>query len=134
MKRIMLYSAIPITAVIIVCFIIFLPQKTDMSFSERGETVFKHNDTSVCMQLSDDDLLLINNLFDGKSLYKDNPSCGFTEDVSLTFNGTEKFCIACDTCPVIFWKNKNKYFSIAEEEYSQLRAVLEKYGFYFPCV
>ena len=111
-----------------------IPKKTDMTFSETGETNFKYNTADFHMQLSNDDLLLINNIFSGKKLYNDNPSCGFTQNVSIILNNTESFYIACDSCPIIYWKNKNKYFRISEKEYSQLKDVLEKYGFTFPCV
>ena len=74
-------------------------------------------------------------LFDGKVMVDDNPSCGFGEDVSVSINdGEYVFYIAQDTCPVIYYKNYDKYISVSDSEQETLYSILEKYGFHFPCV
>lgn len=134
MKRAVILSVIIIVAVVVCCAFLLVHDKTDMRFVEAGEAVFRHGDADICMTLSSQDQSLIVDLFENKVLYKDDPSCGFTEDVSVQFNKTEIFCIANDTCPIIYWKNKDRYFRISESEYSMLVDILEKYGFYFPCI
>jgi len=49
-------------------------------------------------------------------------------------NGTERFCFACDSCPVVYWKNKNKFIKLSEKENEELKGILALYGFEFPCL
>lgn len=42
--------------------------------------------------------------------------------------------VACDGCPMVYYKNENRYFKLSEEENKMLKRILEKYGFYFPYV
>ena len=96
-----------------------------------GTTVF-YGKESV---LTNEDASDLYDLFTGRILYHDNPSCGFGEEVSVSFNDGERtFYVAMDTCPIIYDKNNDKYFSISESEQERLYAILEKYGFSFPCV
>lgn len=127
---IILVAAAAIWAVIIALF----GEKTDMCFAKSGTAIFKYNEYNISQPLSEQDLDSIIEIFNNKSLYRDNPSCGFTEDVSIQFNESETFCIACDNCPVIYWKNKNRYLGLSDDENSSLRDILKKYGYVFPCV
>ena len=69
-----------------------------------------------------------------RKLYRDNPSCGFTEDVSIKFDDSQTFCFANDGCPIIYWKEKDKYFNIDEDEKSRLDIALKKFDILFPCI
>lgn len=97
-----------------------------------GSVRFAYGDTDISEELSDADFKAILSMFNGKKLYRDNPSCGFSEDVSVHLNMT--FCIACDECPVVCLTEKNQYFRLSDEENLLLREILTKYGFVFPCV
>lgn len=77
---------------------------------------------------------ILKTLFDGKIMYRDNPSCGFSETVSIIFDQKQTFCIAQDNCPIVYWKEKNRYITLSEDEKNQLRDPLEPYGFCFPCL
>ena len=77
---------------------------------------------------------ILKTLFDGKIMYRDNPSCGFSETVSIIFDQKQTFCIAQDNCPIVYWKEKNRYITLSEDEKNQLRDLLEPYGFCFPCL
>ena len=108
--------------------------KIRMDFATEGTVYFIHDDVNVASPLSDEDLNSIKGILDGKRMYKDNLSCGFSEDVSIKFNQSQTFCIARDTCPIVYWKEENCFIKLTEEEQSRLYELLEKYGFFFPCV
>ncbi len=131
MKRILAFI---ITAVVLCPLVGGCSSKTDMSFAESGTAVFKYGENNTEKKLSKNDLKKLTELFDGKVLYSDDPSCGFTENVAIVFNEKDCFCIANDTCPIIYWKNKDKYFKLLDKEYSELTYILYEYGFTFPCV
>lgn len=99
----------------------------------KAQTIYKFGNSNAVELLTDDEISQVSHIFNGKMLYKDNPSCGFTESVSVKLNDSQIFCIACDTCPVIYWKNKDKYFKITKDEKKQLYVILNKHGFVFPC-
>jgi len=134
-KKILLFSlsALAIIAVA-VAQICFFANKTDMDLAEEAEACFIYGDISRVHRLDNEELELIKDIFDGKSMYKDSPSCGFSTDISIKFNNSQTFCIACDTCPVVYWKEENSYIRLTEKEKLRLYDLLEAYGFSFPCV
>lgn len=136
MKRVVIFLAAFAVLLLITGGVFLLRlNKTDMNFIQNGEAVFKYESLDNSTVLSQSDLSIIIDIFNNKRLYKDTPSCGFSENVAIYFNNhTEIFCIACDTCPIIYWKNKDRYFHISEEENILLKDILENYGFIFPCV
>ena len=113
--------------------ILFWP-KVDMKFATNGVAIFKYDNHNISELISADDFSSICDLFNGKKLYSDNLSCGFSNDVSICINETESFCFAHDSCPVVYWKNKNKFFRLSQSEYDILTDILNKYGFIFPCL
>ena len=108
--------------------------KADFAFADEGEAVFRYGERDAVQPISSEDLSRICDLLDGKRLYSDDPSCGFSDDVSVVMNGTERFCFACDSCPVVYWKNKNKFIKLSEKENEELKGILALYGFEFPCL
>ena len=108
--------------------------KADLTFADEGEAVFRYGERDAVQPISAEDLSRICDLLDGKRLYSDDPSCGFSDDVSVVMNGTERFCFACDSCPVVYWKNKNKFIKLSEKENEELKGILALYGFEFPCL
>lgn len=101
-----------------------------------GEPVrldYENGDVRVHKQLSAEDARRVGEMLGGKLLLWDEPSCGFSQNASLSAGG-RTYCIACDTCPVIQDFQSGKYFGISEEEREELDALLKRYGAIFPCV
>lgn len=135
-NKIIITSVFGIVLLIVVAILtVIILNRVNMSFAEDGEVCFHYKDSKVDKQLSNKDFEYICGLFNGKFLTFDNPSCGFDENISVKFNGGDQiFCLAHDGCPIIYWKNKDKYFSLSENEYSDLKNILSEYGVYFPCI
>lgn len=108
--------------------------KVNMDSVKKVEVCFQYGNTNAINQLSDREVASVKTIFNGKKLYKDNLSCGFSEAVSIKFDDEHTFCIARDTCPIVYWEEKNRYIRLAEDEKTQLYNLLEPYGFIFPCV
>ena len=137
MKKKFIILIVSIIFIIIMIFAgLFIPKRNtvNMSFAKKAEVFFKHESTNIDIVLSEQELSSICDICDGKEMYRDNPSCSFSEDVAIKFNDKQTFCLARDTCPIIYWKEKDKYFNITEEEKEKLYSILEYYGIYFPCV
>ena len=100
----------------------------------KGEAIFIHNDVSISHVLTDEEVKIFKEVFKYKLLYHDNPSCGFTDNISVRFDEALTFCFACDNCNGIYWKEKKKYFDLSDNEKIILHHMLEKYGFFWPCV
>jgi len=101
---------------------------------EEGEmiAVFQYGDADITNPLSDEDSAIVRKMFNGKSLFSDSPSCGFSENVALIIDGNP-YCIACDYCGKIYNVEEDKYFNLSDEENEILRNMLCEYGFIFPC-
>ena len=134
MKYWLLIISLILVAIICTTLIISCSKTIDINFAVQGKVIFKYGEKNINQEISADNFSKICNLFNGKRLYSDNPSCGFTKDVSIVINETETFCIACDSCPIIYWENKNKYFKLSTIEYEELKKILSSYGFEFPCI
>lgn len=82
--------------------------------------------------LSDDEFEEIKKMFHGKFLYKNPvPSCSFVKDISISFNGGEHiFYIASDSCGIVYYKNKGKYFNLTDKENFKLRQILKDHDIY----
>ena len=94
---------------------------------------FHYMETTVDMELSDPEAAQLRGIVDGKALSFDNPSCGFSEDVSFAIGG-RVFCPACDTCCIIKDCASGKYLNISQAERELLDKTFEAYGGFFPCV
>ncbi len=132
-KNIWLLSAI-IFIVILLGGIYLRLDKVNMDSVKKVEVCFQYGNTNAINQLSDREVASVKTIFNGKKLYKDNLSYGFSEAVSIKFDDEHTFCIARDTCPIVYWEEKNRYIRLTEDEKTQLYNLLEPYGFIFPCV
>lgn len=136
MKRAVVIMAIIFT-IMAVCSLGVIWAKTrkvDIAHAQTGYLTFVVGDVNVHERVSDKELSQIKELFIGKSLFRDNPSCGFTADISIEFDDTHTFCFANDGCPLVYWKENNQYFRLTKDEQAQLYGILEQYGFFFPCI
>lgn len=133
-KTIWLLGAIILISTILWGAIYLRFDKVNMDFVKKAEVCFQYGNTDAINQLSDKEVEFVKTIFNEKRLYKDNLSCGFSETVSIKFDDAQTFCIARDTCPIVYWKEKNRYIRLTEDEKMQLYNLLEQYGFIFPCV
>lgn len=107
-----------------------------VSVNEKGVAVanFVYADKNVSEEISKEDLETIDEIFSGKIINPFVlPSCGFDDNISIVADG-KTFCPANDYCAIIYYKERKGYFNLSENEQARLRALLEKYGFEFPCV
>ena len=99
--------------------------------TEKATLNYNYNKENISVELNEYESELLRKIFNGKRLYRDNPSCGFTENISIRF-GDLIFCVACDNCPIV--KLDNKYFKISEIELQKLHNIFKSRGGVFPCV
>lgn len=133
-KAIWILSTIIVIVVILLGVIYLRQDKVNLYLVKKAEVYFQYGNTDTINQLSNNEMESVKTILNGKKLYKDNLSCGFSEAVSIKFDDEHTFCIARDTCPIIYWKEKNRYIRLTENEKTQLYNILEPYGFIFPCV
>ena len=133
-KTIWLLGAIILISTILWGTIYLRFDKVNMDFVKKAVVCFQYGNVDAINQLSDKEVEFVKTIFNEKRLYKDNLSCGFSETVSIKFDDAQTFCIARDTCPIVYWKEKNRYIRLTEDEKMQLYNLLEQYGFIFPCV
>lgn len=109
-------------------------KRVELDSIATAEIVYIYGGKNISQELTEEEIQELKSLFDGKRIYRDTPSCGFSEDISIKLDASMTFCIARDTCPVIYWKEVDRYFKITEEEQHLLYELLEKYGVTFPCI
>lgn len=131
-KKVCLLTAALI--VLALCVALF-SNMTDMRFAHSGAVVCPEDHEGknvVSHPISDEDLQTIKKLFNHRILYQDHPSCGFFETVAITFNdGEETFCPAGDSCEIIYWVERDRYFSLPAKDYQEFAEIAAKYGMKF---
>ena len=127
-----IFGLIPI--VVLILFLWF--GTTNIPEPTTGSVRFDYTDNTV--QVLQEDLKQLYKNMNHRVLRWDNSSCGFGEDVSMTLideNGQEHhFWFACDTCPIVYYKEQNRYFNLSNKEDAEIKEILSTYGFYFPCI
>ena len=134
-KTIIIISA-SIICIILVVFIgnnVLINNRVE---EDNIEIKFFYDDSKTWEKVDSSDGRAIAKILSGYKLKEvDIPSCGFTDDIAIYINNRKNvFCLACDGCPIIYWKNKNTYFRLSEKDNRQLHSVLKKYGMKFPCI
>ena len=131
MKKRYLLFLIPVIAICI-CLLHF--KRVNISTATSAEIVYIYNNINIEQVLESDELELIISILDNKRSYCDNLSCGFSDEICLRFDDSNTFCIACDTCPVIYWKNADRYINLTDDEQKKLYSLMQSYGADFPCL
>lgn len=118
--------------IVLMLFTLSSCSKVEISAGEMV-AVFRYGDTDITKPLSDEDSEIVREMFNGKNLYSDSLSCGFSENIALIIDGNA-YCVARDDCGKIYNVEKDKFFNLSDKENSILRNLLCEYGFTFPCV
>ena len=98
-----------------------------------GTITYSCNGTAFTEALSRDETALVAEILNGKTEHSDDPSCGFTEDISITIDGAT-FALACDGCGIVKDCATGNYISISESERSRLEELFTSRGGSFPYV
>lgn len=101
--------------------------------AETVTLVFCNGETAVETQLSEAESKQISEIFNGKTLYQDHPSCGFDRNVSLRVDGTI-FCPALDGCCIVKDESSGMYFKITQAERDLIDSIFFAHGGQFPCI
>lgn len=110
--------------------------KTSIPSDAPVTLTFIYSDKNISVTLADDEAATVIDILNGNRYdpsFAGYPSCGFTQNVSLTV-GDRVFAIACDTCNCIEDLSKLRFFDIPKEDMDYIHSLFEKYGGYFPCV
>lgn len=119
--------------------IVFSNNHNKVSFDEYENISINYHygeKNFVCEIESENDVLKIKELLFGR-IRKDKPSCGFSEEISITlFNDDESItlCPAQDNCPKLRINDSENYVIIDDKQRGELNNILKKYGVIFPCV
>ena len=107
---------------------------TVIIFSDKVTARYIYGDKNITTELSDGDAKEVIEILNGKHVSVfDLPACGFDENVAVIING-KTFCIACDECGIVYYKERNGYISLNDNENTKLRSILSTYGFEWPCI
>lgn len=130
MKNKLLISFLLIIAIVVCAFNFFIVN-VDRKDSAIARYIYK--DKNIEVVISAEDMSVIAEILDGKSIdVFALPACGFDENVAVIINN-KTFCIACDECGTVYFKERNGYIILDEDENEELRCILSGYGFEWPC-
>jgi uncharacterized protein YbbK (DUF523 family) len=122
---------IPAIALAILLIYILLPKV--IIKSSEAVLVYQYDSKDIKVQLTEEEAAEVKKMFNWKILLFDEPSCGYSEDVSIRF-GDQIFSIAGDGCPGVMLENKGMYVYTSEKDTEKIHELFEKYGGSFPCV
>lgn len=121
---------------VLICLVSFALGYAVVSVDKNCTAIanFVYADKSISEEISKDDLEIIDGIFSGKIVNPFVlPACGFDDNISIVADG-KTFCPANNDCGIVYYKERKGYIYLDDNEQTQLRALLEKYGFEFPYV
>lgn len=129
-KRILIIAfSITIIAILIVGYFTVNVNKNDV-----GTARYIYGEKNIETEISPEDMAVIADIFNKKSInILEMPSCGFDENIAVVI-GNKTFCVACDKCGTVYFKERKGYLLLNDNENEQLRKILSDYGFEWPCV
>lgn len=140
LKRITVVIILAVTLVLcaIIVFLVVNSFRLDTDRYSRAVAIFEYEDSNIHEGIIKSDCEDIARLLENKQLHKGKDTCGFSDVISVVFK-TENdermtFCIARDTCGVIYIKELDRYIHLSNDEMKKLRSILDDYGMYFPCI
>ena len=111
--------------------------RVSLHSTASGEVTYTYGEVSFTESLTDDEVKSVVQILDGKQQSSGDvfgvPACGFSEEISITIDGTT-FALACDDCGVVKNCGNGHYITISEEERDTLEAIFTSRGGKFPCV
>ena len=110
--------------------------KIVMTEAEEIVLTFKYADKEISQVLTAEERETVCKILDGKrslDMAKTENSCGFDPRVALTVDGVI-YAMSRDDCCMLQNLHTDEIIIVSEEEYSQLVAIFETYGGYFPCL
>ena len=118
---------------ILVFVVLLVVNFSTVIIGDKISVRYIYGDKNITTELSDEDATVVAKILNGKHMsIFDLPSCGFDENVAIITNG-KTFCIACDECATVYFKERNGYISLDNDKNEQLRNILSAYGFEWPC-
>ena len=122
-----------VTVAVAILLIVLFCRRTNIPASSCAVLKYRQKEKSVVLEMTKEDSEELRRLLNHRFLYYDNPSCGFTQGVSISFDDSV-YCFACDGCNVIYDCESQMYFTIKQTEYDGLADILLRYGLTFPCI
>lgn len=122
-----------IISILIIAAFFLLNVSTVKIIGDKASVRYIYGDKNITAELSDEDAEVIIEILNGKHIsIFDLPSCGFDDNVAVIING-KTFCIACDECGTVYFKERNCCIILENDENIELRNILSNYGFEWPC-
>lgn len=120
MKKIIFVSLIVVLIKLLKPF-----SKTELNINNSNTIKIKYYENEIT--LSSEDTIFIKKLLKGKQLFYDSSSCGFYDDIKITFDNGEEIIPAFDSCDIIQDKKSGKYFSM-DDDRENFILIVNKYG------
>lgn len=99
-----------------------------ISEKASGTIRYMYENSVVETEISRDDMKTVEKILDGKFIDVFMlPACGYSEDTALIIGGNT-FCVACDACGTVYYKERRGYLQLNDEENRALRSLFKKYG------
>ena len=109
----------------------------DLSRTQEAKLVYIYDVVEITKIIEPGDLKELREILKGVK-FKDTPSCGFGESVSIIFWSPEHkeimVCPACDGCPLMRIGDSDCYIKIKDTERARFDEIVKKYGMVFPCI
>ena len=113
---------------IIILIIVLLIYNCFVHIYSHKNAIGRRGRMDNTIEFSKEDTKILVDILEGKILGPNDSICGFSEDVAVVI-GSQTFCIAHDSCGVIYVAERNRYIFLSDEENKIIRDILKKYGF-----
>ena len=133
--RLKIVVVILVVLVFITAVVMIANKKNTIELEAKDGAVlqYQYKGVEFTQELQSVDAEEIKSIINRKRIHKDNPSCGFSESISIHI-GIRTFCVAQDSCGILQVGKEKKYIYISDSERKKINEIFRKYGGTFPCI
>lgn len=131
-----IFAIIILICACLIMTLFILKEKNRVSFDKfsYGESKFCYEDSNQIYEIKKQDLDSLYTILNGKEMFYEELSCGFSENIAVCIDDKYTFCFAQDGDSYVYLKEKNKYMKLSKKDYENMVEILKKYNFVFPCI
>lgn len=105
-------------------------ERCDLSYDGILSIQFECNGTLNQVDMNAKDIKQVVDILSGKIMFRENLSCGFSDNLAIIYKTDEKLCvfqIAFDGCPYLYETEGKRYVKLSANELELLHSILKEY-------
>ena len=123
-----IFAIIILICACLIMTLFILKEKNRVSFDKfsYGESKFCYEDSNQIHEIKKQDLDSLYTILNGKEMFYEELSCGFSENIAICIDGKYTFCFAQDGDSYVYLKEENKLIILASHNREDIEVLCDE--------